>query len=66
MWKTPRLNCPRFTPSRKPISFSARNVGESSPARTSMTVTFEPLPIGSRIFIWSPTEFMSTISVASG
>src|SRR5262249_11901679 len=39
MWKTTKVSCPFFTASRKPISRSDRSVGDSRPARTSITVT---------------------------
>ena len=49
------------------MSASACSVEDSSPARTSMTVTFAAaIPSVSKIFIWSGTEVTSTTSVTSG
>ena len=49
------------------MSLSACSVGDSSPARTSITVTLaSALPGVSKIFIWSETEVTSTTSVTSG
>jgi hypothetical protein len=67
IWKTTKVSCPFFTASRKPMSRSERSVGESSPARTSITVTLASvLESVSKIRIWSATEVTSTISAMSG
>ena len=39
MWNTTKVICPFFAASMKPMSRSARSVGDSRPARTSITVT---------------------------
>ena len=65
MWKTTKVICPFFTESRKPMSRSARSVGDKSPARTSITVTLASVNV-SKTRIWSETEVTSTISVTSG
>ena len=67
MWKTTKVSWPFFTASRKPMSRSARSVGESRPARTSITVTLASvLDSVSKIRIWSATDVASTMSVMSG
>jgi hypothetical protein len=49
------------------MSRSDRNVGDSRPARTSITVTLASvLESVSKIRIWSATEVTSTMSVMSG
>ena len=53
--------------SRKPMSRSEASAGDSSPARTSITVTEGLAAFSvSKIFIWSEVVVMSTISVISG
>ena len=47
------------------MSRSVRSVDDSSPARTSMTVTLDSDSV-SKMRIWSGTEVTSTISVTSG
>ena len=67
MWNTVKVSCPFFAASRKPMSRSDRSVGDSRPARMSITVTCaSALDSVSKIFIWSATEVMSTTSVMSG
>ena len=66
IWKTTKVICPFFTASRKPMSRKARSVGDSSPARTSMTVTLASGDSVSKIRIWSGTEVTSTMSLTSG
>ncbi len=67
IWKTAKVSCPFFTASRKPMSRSERSVGDSRPARTSMTVTLASVVDSvSKIRIWSETEVTSTMSVMSG
>ena len=65
MWRTTKVICPFFTESRKPMSRSERSVGDSIPARTSITVTLASVSV-SKMRIWSETEVTSTISVTSG
>lgn len=66
MWNAAKAIWPFLTDSRKPMSLSACSVGDSSPARTSITVTLaSALPGVSKIFIWSETEVTSTTSVSS-
>ena len=49
------------------MSRSERNVGDSNPARTSMTVTLASVVDSvSKMRIWSGTEVTSTMSVMSG
>ena len=48
------------------MSRSEASAGDSSPARTSITVTEGPALSVSKIFIWSEVVVMSTISVISG
>ena len=49
------------------MSRSARSVGDSRPARTSITVTLASVVDSvSKIFIWSGTDVTSTMSVMSG
>jgi hypothetical protein len=65
--KDHKVSWPFFTASRKPISRSERSVGDSSPARTSITVTLASVVESvSKMRIWSATEVTSTISVTSG
>ena len=67
MWNTTKVIWPFFTASRKPISRSARSVGDNRPARTSMTVTLESVVDSvSKIRIWSGTEVTSTMSADVG
>ncbi len=67
MWNTAKVIWPFLANSRKPMSLSACKVGDSRPARTSMTVTLAAaLPSVSKIFIWSATAVTSTTSVTSG
>ena len=47
------------------MSRSERSVGDSIPARTSITVTLASVSV-SKMRIWSETEVTSTISVTSG
>ena len=67
IWNTAKVIWPDLAASRKPMSRSEASAGDSSPARTSITVTEGLAAFSvSKIFIWSEVVVMSTISVMSG
>jgi hypothetical protein len=67
MWNTAKVICPDLAASRKPMSRKEASAGDSSPARTSITVTEGLAAFSvSKIFIWSEVVVMSTISVMLG